>query len=112
MRTKINSERKGRTRFTQEAAELLNLKNSLFLSLWKISCSEECDLETYKQLKKGGWRKGTGGNVVYLVVTHSTSSTTASAMLLVFGWGGERSSLCRCVRTDTHSYTHMFYGQS
>lgn len=56
MRTQINSERKGITHFTQKAAELLNLKNLLFLScdgLWKISASEEFDLETYEQLKKG-----------------------------------------------------------
>lgn len=52
---------RGITDFTQKSAELLNLKNSLFLSrdgLWKTSASEEFDLETYEQLKNGGWRKG------------------------------------------------------
>lgn len=55
MRTQINSERKDVTHFTQKAAELLNLKNSLFLScdgFRKIS-AEEGGMEERNWLKCG-----------------------------------------------------------
>lgn len=107
-KTQINSERKGLTYFNQKAAELLNLKKSLFLS---------CDglLENFSlrriwhrkfwTIEERGWRKGAVWNVVHLVGGHSTKST-AVQLCSVFGWEGEGSSVCRCVHKSIHSHTH------
>lgn len=55
-------------------------------------------------MEERGWRRGAVWNV-HLVGGHSTNST-AGQLCSVFGWGGESSSVCRCVHRNTCSHTH------
>lgn len=96
---------RGITDFTQRSAELLNLKNSLFLSrdgLWETSASEEFDLETTEE-----WGMEEG-NCVKCGVFGSYTPVPAILQHQPRCWGlaGEETVVLSagCVCTNTHTF--------